>query len=59
MIRNINKPTPAKMAILAACIVAVSGVLDGYNIDSHWFMYLQMGLKICAVIIGVFTAQKS
>ena len=58
MIKNINRPTPAKWGKLAVVLIGVSGYLATVEITDTWFVILKVSLGAIAAGLVALTGAK-
>lgn len=58
MIKNINRPTPAKWGQLAVVLIGVSGYLATVEITDTWFVILKVSLGAIAAGLVALTGAK-
>lgn len=58
MIKNINRPTPAKWGQVAIALIGVSGYLATVEITDLWFVILKISLGAIAAGLVALTGVK-
>ena len=58
MIKNINRPTPAKWGKVAVALIGVSGYLATVEITDMWFVILKISLGALAAGLVALTGVK-
>ena len=58
MIKNINRPTPAKWGQIAVALIGVSGYLATVEITDLWFVILKISLGAITAAIVALTVVK-
>ena len=58
MIKNINRPTPAKWGQIAVALIGVSGYLATVEITDLWFVLTKISIGVITAAIVALTGVK-